>query len=192
MVTPVSLFGVGVKNHYKFECFEHFHLDGKRCSTPHDQCPEDHISRLKWEDEIHNLVPTVGLNAILDAWLKTGIAAPAWYVFLVNTAGFAAYAAGDTFAIHAGWAEGQPYSNATRPAFTPGAIAGGSVDNSAAKAVFNINASMTVRGGGLCDNAVKATTTGTLSGVGDFTGGSKIVADGDTVNVTVTCTMTSA
>jgi len=183
---------IRVSQTYDFECFRHYHEDGARCTTPHDQCPLPHRSERIWYDKIENLVPTVGLNAYLDATLKTGLAVPAWYVFLVNNAGFTTgYSAADTFATHGGWVEGQPYSNATRPAFTPGTISGGAVSNSGSKAVFNINADMTVRGGGLVDNPVKADSTGTLLGEGDFTGGVKIVGSGDTVNVMVTITMTS-
>ncbi len=182
----------GIRQLYRVECWEHFHENGERCTTPHDQCDRPHLSKLKWQNEFANLVPTVMLNKYLDATLKTGLAAPAWYVFLVNNATFSAYAAGDTFASHGGWLEGQPYSNATRPAWTPGTVNAGSVDNSASKAVFNINDVLTVRGAGICDNAVKATTTGILGGVGDFTGGSKAVSSGDTINVTVTCTMAAA
>ena len=186
-------FGVNVSQKWDVECREWFHADGQRCCTTHNLCPLDHPTwRLKWATSVTNLVPTVMLNKYLDATLKTGLAAPAWYVGLVNNAGFSAYAAGDVMDDHAGWTEGVPYSNLTRPALTLGAIAAGSVDNSAARATYNINASMTLRGGFLCDDSTKSGTTGILGGEADFTGGNKAVADGDTVYVTVTATMTSA
>lgn len=158
--------------HYKLECFG---PDG----------------RLKWVEEFDNLVVTAGLNKYLDATLKTGFAAPAWYVGLVDNTGFTGYAAGDTMASHTGWTEATPYSNATRPAFTPGTISGGSVDNSAAKAVFNINATATVRGAFMADDSTKGGTAGTLLGEGDFAA-ARSVASGDTLNVTVTATAAAA
>ncbi len=147
----------------------------------------DSMGRLKWVDGFENLVVTVGLNKYLDATLKTGLAAPAWYVGLKGTG---TVVAGDTMSSHAGWAEITPYSNGTRPAFTPGVISGGSVDNSAAKAVFNINANTTVYGALMADDSTKGGATGTLLGAGDF-GTARAVQSGDTLNVQVTCTITA-
>ncbi len=140
---------------------------------------------LKWVEEFPNLVTTAGKNALVTNTFKTIPGSVAWYVGLVDNAGWTAYAAADTMASHTGWAEGTPYSNATRPAWTPGAVSGGSVDNSASKAVFTINATLTVRGCFLTDNNTKGGTTGTLYGVGDFAA-SRSVLSGDTLNVTVT------
>jgi len=147
--------------------------------------------RLKWRETFYNLVTTAGLNKYLDATLKTGLASPAWYVSLV-TAKTTGYAAGDTLASHGGWTEGTPGSDWTgdRIAFTPGTISGGSVDNSASKAAFPILASLTVYGALLCDAATG--TSGTLLGVGDFTGGSRSVVSGDQLNVTVTPSLTAS
>lgn len=142
--------------------------------------------QLKWRASFENLVTTEGLNKYLDATLKTGATSPAWYVGLK---GAGSVAAGDTLASHAGWTELTPYSG-NRPAFTPGTVAGGSVDNSAAKASFAITGTATLAGAFLCSAA--SGTTGTLLGAGDFAAGSKSVASGDTLNVTVTCSMTSA
>ncbi len=158
---------VKINQHYKVEC-------------------RDKTGRLKWLEEFDNLVVTVGLNKYLDATLKTGLASPAWYVGLKNTG---AVVAGDTMASHAGWTENTTYSNATRPAFTPGTISGGSVDNSGAKAAFNINGSTTIYGAFMADNNTKGGSTGTLLGGGDF-GAARAVENGDTLNVTITCSLT--
>ena len=115
---------------------------------------------------------------------NTAFSAPTWFVGLKGTG---TVVAGDTLQSHAGWAEINPYSNATRPAWTPGAVSGGSVDNSAAKAVFNINATSTVYGCFLANDSVVNGTFGILFGAGDFAS-SRSVANGDTLNVTVTCT----
>jgi hypothetical protein len=94
-------------------------------------------------------------------------------------------------ASHASWATITPYSNATDPAFTPGAISGGSVDNSASKAVFNINATDDVYGAFLKDNNTKGGSTGILYGAGDF-GAYRSVLSGDTLNVQITCSITAS
>jgi hypothetical protein len=175
---------VKMNSRYELECFSSWHDDNTRCEAPWD-CPRLHETRLEWADGFDNIVVTAGLNKLLDATIKTGLASPTWFVGLVDNASFSAYAAGDTMASHAGWIEGVPYSNATRQAFTPGSIAAGSVDNSASKAVFNINATLTVRGAFLVDNNTKSGTTGTLYGEGDFAA-ARAVLSGDTLNVQIT------
>lgn len=163
---------------YNIECYDNWYrLFGFRLwkrKTP----------KLKWRDSFQNLVVTAGLNKVLDATFKTGLASPAWYVGLK---GSGTVVAGDTMASHSGWSELTPYSNSNRPTFTPGSISSGSVDNSASKAVFNINGTSTVVGAFLADDNTKGGTTGTLYGAGDFAA-SRSVANGDTLNVTVTLT----
>ena len=160
--------GMKVRHHYKIECVR----GGK----------------VVWTEEFDNLVVTVGRNKYLDATLKTGLASPLWYVGLKDTG---TVVAGDTMASHAGWAELTVYSNATRPAFTPGTIADGSVDNSASKAVFNINATDDIYGAFMADNNTKGGTTGTLLGGGDFASARGVISE-DTLNVTVTASISSS
>jgi len=160
---------ININQRYKVECFD---KDGNE----------------KWEETFDNLVVTAGRNQYLDATLKTGDASPAWYVGLKGTG---APVAGDTMASHGGWTTLTPYSNATNPVYTPGTIASGSVDNDASKAVFNINATSTIFGAFLSDNSTKGGATGILLGAGDFAS-SRAVLDGDTLNVTVTCSITSS
>jgi len=83
------------------------------------------------------------------------------------------------------------YSDATRPALVPGAVAAGSVDNSASKAVFNINGTTTIFGAFVTDILTKSGAAGLLYGVADFAT-SRAVISGDTLNVTVTLTAASA
>jgi hypothetical protein len=92
---------------------------------------------------------------------------------------------------HAGWAELTPYSQGTRPAFVLGTIAAGSVDNSASKAVFTINGTATIGGAFVANNSTKAGSTGILLGAGEFAA-ARSVLSGDTLNVTVTCSITSS
>ncbi len=140
---------------------------------------------LKWRDGFCNIVVTAGLNKILDACFKTGLAAPAWYIGLKDTG---VPDPADTMASHASWAWMTNYTG-NRKAFTPGAIAAGSVDNSASKGVFAINGDDTVYGCGLCDSDTG--NTGVLYGVGDF-GAPRVVLNGDTLNVQVTLTAAAA
>jgi hypothetical protein len=157
--------GAYIKHHYKVECIR----KGRRV----------------WVEEFDNLVTTAGKNKYLDAALKTGLASPAWYVFLKDSG---TVAAADTMASHSGWTEDVSYSNSTRPAWTPGAIGAGSVDNSASVTAFAINGSTTIYGAGLTDTPAKGGATGTLLGAADFAT-SRAVLSGDTLNVTVTCSL---
>lgn len=165
----MNIADIKVTHTYKVECF-------------------DSNGDLKWEDGFENLVTTEGKNKYLDATLKTGLATPAWYVGLVKTVS-TGYAAGDTLASHA-WTEAVPGTDYTgdRQAFTTGTVAAGSVDNSASKATFPILTTMTAVDGALLAS-VATGTSGTLLGVGAFAGGSKSVANGDALQVTVTCTV---
>lgn len=151
------------------------------------ECFDKH-GRLKWSETFENLVVTAGLNALLTNTLKTIPGSVSWYVGLK---GSGAVVAADTMASHAGWAELTGYGNATRPAFTPGVVAGGSVDNSAAKAAFTINAAATVYGAFLASDSSKGGSAGTLYGAGDFSA-ARGVESGDTLNVTVTPSITSS
>lgn len=136
--------------------------------------------------------PSTAGGTVVDNTV-TWMEASQTYVGLVTGPGSGTtFALADTMASHAGWTETVPYSNADRPAFTPAAPSAGSLDNSAAKAVFNINATATVAGSFVSDFKNKSGTTGLLIGAGDFTGGDRAVQNGDTLNVTVTASLTSS
>lgn len=149
----------------------------------------DAEGNLKWTDDIHNLVTTVGKNKTMDT-------------ILGNTAGGAIYmglkgtgtaAVGDTQASHSGWLEvggtNAPTFSGNRQTPTFGAASGGAKATSSA-VVFTMTGSGTIAGcfiniGG---SATKDDTTGTLFSAGDFTAGSKTVTSGDTLSVTYTAT----
>jgi hypothetical protein len=94
-------------------------------------------------------------------------------------------------ASHAGWTEDQNYSEATREVLTLGTVSGGSVDNSASKASFSINATATIGGAFLTTVSTKGGTTGTLYGGAAFAANRSVVS-GDTLNVTATLTAAAA
>lgn len=168
--SDVAPFQIGkvLENHWVFEAYG---PDGK----------------IKWREEFYNLVTTVGLNDSLDKHLKGSSYTAAWYVGLTgNTPSFAS---GDTMSSHAGWSEVTAYSESVRQTLTLGTVSGGSVDNSASKATFTVNANGTAIGGGfIVSNSTKSGTTGTLYGGGAFTAGNKTLDNGDSLAVTVTLT----
>lgn len=139
----------------------------------------------KWRDTIKNLVTDVGKNDLLDKYLK---GAAYTQTIRMGLAGTGTKAAADTQASHAGWLEvglaNAPTYTGNRKDVVMGAAAAG-VSTSPVQA-FAITSAGTVAGcfinnGG---SATKDNTTGTLFSVGNFTGGDKIVSNGDTINVT--------
>jgi hypothetical protein len=162
--------GVKVGVHYKVECFR----KGKRI----------------WVEEFDNLVVNVGLDTILDYTLATGSGGdPPWYVGLKDTG---SVVAGDTMGSHAGWAElSAIYDEATRPGWVHGSVSGQSVDNSASKAQFTMNATDDVYGCFLTNDNTKGGGAGILYGGGDFAA-PRSVQDDDVLNVTVTCTASAS
>lgn len=149
----------------------------------------DRHGHVKWEEEIRNLVPNAALDDLLSVYLAAGTQKTTWFVGLK---GAGAPAAGDTHQSHAGWTEVADYDEATRPAWTPGAVSGQSVDNSASPAGFTFNASVTVNGGFVANVSTKGDTgPGVLFSAGDFPA-PRAVEDNDTLDVTVTYTQAAA
>lgn len=141
--------------------------------------------KLKWQDKFKNLVVDEGLNDNLDKYLKGSAYTAAFYVGLTD--GTPTVAAADTMASHAGWLEVVAYSESVRETLTLGTVASKSVDNSASKASFSINADSTTIGGAfVTTDSTKGGTSGTLYGAGAFATGDKATDDGDTLNVTIT------
>lgn len=145
----------------------------------------DAEGNLKWSEQIKNLVVTVGKNDLLDKYFTGSSYTATWYLGLIDSGG--TYAAGDTMASHAGWTENTGYSNATRPA--PGWNAASSGSKSTTATAFNINATSTIGGAFMTTNNTKGGTTGILYSAGNFTGGNRSVASGDTLNVTYTASV---
>lgn len=144
----------------------------------------------KWRDTIKNLITTAGKNDLLDKYLKgSGYT----QTVRMGLAGAGTKAAADTQGSHAGWLEvglaNAPTYTGNRKDVTMGAAAAG-VSASPAQA-FAMTSAGTVSGcfinnGG---SATKDNTTGILFSVGDFSGGDKVVANGDTINVTYSLTV---
>lgn len=155
----------------------------------HIEC-RDKDGNLKWKADSHNLVVNVGLQDMNDKYFAGNTYTATWYIGLYGAAASNNPAAGDTAALHPGWTEVTPYSNATRPACTFGAATNNDpsvISNSASPAQFNINATQVVGGAFLINNNVKGGSTGILFSASDFQApGDRSVASGDTLNVTYT------
>jgi hypothetical protein len=141
-------------------------------------------------EDVTNLIPTEGLNYVLGAALTGVSPISSWYIALFE--GDYTPVAGVTAASFPGAAtECTAYDESTRQAWTPGAVAAGSVNNSASKAVFTMNATKTVYGLAQTSQSAKSSTSGTLVSVARFAS-AKSVVDDDILNVTSTLTMTSS
>jgi hypothetical protein len=155
----------------------------------------DRFGRLKWVEEVTNLVTTQGLNNLLTNQFKGSAYTAAWFVGLIDNASFSALAAGDTAAQIGGsngWLESSAYSESVRQTLTLGSAAAGSIDNTAAKAVFTCNTNGTViKGGFVVSTSTKGGTTGVLYGEAAFSS-TKAIDSSDTLTVTVTLTAVTA
>lgn len=177
----------GIEGYYNVKCYD---KDGN----------------LKWEDIAPNLVTAVGkqdlFNFYFGATTNGGTASGANYLGLLG--GTTTYTAADTMASKA-WTEvggtnAPAYTgNRQAPVWTTASSAGTTPSNVTTKTApaltFAMTSSGTVAGcfinSGASASATKDTTTGTLYSAGSFTGGSKTVANGDSIAVTYSTTATS-
>ena len=150
----------------------------------------DANGNVKWEEEIHNVVTTVGKNATLDGILGNS----AQGAVVMGLKGTGTAVAADTMTSHATWLEvglaNAPTYSGNRPAPSFSAASGGAKTTASAVS-FSMTGTGTVAGcfiniGG---SATKDTTTGVLFSAGDFSS-SKSVVNLDTIAVTYTATLT--
>ena len=143
-----------------------------------------------------NVVTDNGAKDLLDKYFKGSAYTQ---TMRMGLAGAGTKSAADTQASHAGWLEvglaNAPTYTGNRPSqtFNSATGTGGAGTRSSVTPAqsFSITSSGTVAGcfinnGG---SATKDDTTGVLFSAGDFTGGSKTVANLDTLNVTYTMTV---
>lgn len=144
-----------------------------------------------WSDDWSNMIVNVGLNDILDKYLKGSGYTAAHYVGLTD--GTPTPAAIDTMASNAGWDEVTAYSESVRQTLTLGTVSSQSVDNSASKATFSINADSTTVGGAFVATAsTKGETASTLLSIGAFSGGDLVLNNGSTLTVQATYSLADA
>jgi hypothetical protein len=167
----------------------------------------DSEGNIKWEDDAPNLVTAVGKQALFDFYFGAtgtggGTAAGANYLGLCG--GTATYTAADTMASHTwtevGLANAPTYTgNRQSPSWSASTSSGTTPSNvttkTASALTFAMTSSGTVNGcfinSGASASATKDTTTGVLYSAGNFTGGSKTVANGDSLAITYSTTATS-
>lgn len=148
--------------------------------------------QVKWSDQFHNLVMNGGLANMNGAYFAGTAQTTTWYLGLVQGPGSGTtFAAGDTLASHAGWTESTAYTGLRKTVtFGSATTANPSViTNSASPSSFTMNATATIAGAFLC--SASSGTAGILFSAGDFTGGDKSVASGDTLNVTYQFSLTA-
>lgn len=147
----------------------------------------------KWDVSQSNLVTTAGLTDILDKYFKGSSYTAAWFCGLVSSVSFTAYNVADTMSSHTGWTEAggtnAPTYSGNRPALTFGTAASGSLATSSASS-FTFTGAGTIKGMFATTVTTKDGTTGVLYNAVNFTGGDRIVANTDVVNVSVTFTAT--
>lgn len=140
-------------------------------------------------ETVHNLVPIEGLNHAVGVILKGATQATAWYIGLFE--GNYSPVPGDTAATFPTSAvECITYTPSTRPAFTAGTVAGGAVDNTAARAEFTFTTAKTVYGAFLTPTATKGGVVGPLLSAARFAE-PKVVAIDDVLRVTSSFQATS-
>ena len=147
---------------------------------------------LKWRDRIVNLVTTVGKNLTLDTLLAgSAYTVTGPFMGLISSVSYTAIAAADTMASHGGWTEAgstnAPTYTAPRKTVAFDAASAGSKAATAAQS-FAITGAGTVKGCfialGTGATSTILNTGGTLYSAGLFSGGDKVVDNGDTLNVT--------
>lgn len=144
------------------------------------------------DEYVKNMLPTEGLNSLLDVQFNSATQITAWYLALFSgnvsvastwtAANFAANATEITSTT-------EGYTNATRPAFTPFAAASaGSISNmdgsGNGKVVFTFAtaSSVTVRGVAMLSSNVRGGTTGKLSSASRLPA-DKVLANAETLAV---------
>lgn len=139
---------------------------------------------LLWEEDTSNLVVNQGLDTLLGSTLGAWTQTTSWFVGV--TSGNPTIAAADTGGTHAGWVEFTGYTATERVGYTPGAVSGQSIDNSAAKASITLNADGSIGGGFLINVNSKGVDGSSLYAVGSFA--LKTLSSGDTLEVQATFT----
>lgn len=162
-----SKFDVTPHTHYHVECFG---KDGQ----------------MKWVEDFDNLVTVLGrarlLNCIFGAYATTE-----WHVGLKQSGD---PSTADTLDSHAGWAEGRPYAG-NRPAFTNTTATSGEISNTGNVAAFTITTDSTIAGAFLTNSSDSSGGAPLIIyGVGNFAS-SRVCSSGDTLNVTITATITT-
>ena len=162
--------------------------DGFKVGGFFDVICYDPDGNIKWQDKAKNLVTNEGLDHILDVVLHAATQETTWYVGLTD--GTPTTDATDVMTDHTGWSEVTAYTG-DRQEYVEAAASSQSIDNSASKASFSINADSTTVGGAFLTAAATGTADVLLC-VAAFTGGDKSADNGDTLEVVYTISASDA
>jgi peptidoglycan hydrolase-like protein with peptidoglycan-binding domain len=146
------------------------------------------------EERKKNIIPTEGLNYLLESSLVGGARYSAWYIGLYE--GDFTPAPSNTMAtLPSAAVETTAYTLTTRPVWVPDAISNGAILNTVSNAEFVMNhpvgSTKTVYGGFMATSPTKAGTTGPLLSVVRF-GSPKQLENGDILRVTAGLSLLSA
>ncbi|MFC4923580.1 hypothetical protein [Delftia deserti] len=139
---------------------------------------------------VHNLMPEEGRNHGVSVMLKGATQAATWYIGLFE--GNYVPVDSDKAATFPTLAtECTAYAPATRVAFTSGAVAAGTTDNTASRAEFTFTSAKTVYGAFLTSAQAKGAVTGVLLSAARFTQPKALQVD-DVLRVTASFSLQSA
>jgi hypothetical protein len=142
------------------------------------------------DQQIHaNLFTTEGRNHTLLVLVTGAAVISPWYCAPFGNSTPLATWTGANFTANA--LEIDDYDEATREVFTEGTPASGSVDNSASKAEFTMNATVTAYGCGLLEASAKNAVTGKCLAASLFASPRALVAT-DVLTVQYTLSLTSS
>lgn len=131
-----------------------------------------------------NTVVNEGKNLLFDVMFNGATQITAWYIGLMDNSGYSASPVTDTAVSHAGWTEFIGYSDATRRTWASDAAASQQITNTTS-AVFNINATGTLRGIFVTSVNTKGSSTGKLWSTALFPS-TLLVSNGDQIKITYT------
>jgi len=145
-------------------------------------------------EQTHNICTDEGLNDLLDIMFNGATQITDWFVIIFETE--TTPAAGTTYAVPV-FTESSAYAEATRPAYVAAAASGKVVTNAASKAVFTMNDTKIIHGGGLVGGGSAEDTKANTAGGGTLYCASKLTAGkaveaADVLKVTIAITAADA
>jgi hypothetical protein len=110
--------------------------------------------KVLWRERFYNAATLAGMTAMLQDFFNLGTQKPNWYAGLIDNVGFDEVSQDDTSASHPGWAEATGYASATRPAWSPLAIASGIATNSS-QVTYTATSAMQLKGCFIASSSTK-------------------------------------
>jgi hypothetical protein len=159
----------------------------------------DRFGNLKWDDEFPNVVCTEGKNLMFNtAFAGSAYTVTGPYMGLISSVSFTQVQASDTAAQINGTNQWKEAGSANAPTFSARVIStwasasAGSISTASAVS-FTMTSGGTLVGGFIVYGASASSTIGNTSGklwsAGVFTGGNRVVANTDVVNVSYSASM---